>query len=346
MTRKSLGALALALTLIGMAPQQGRAEELQKIVTCLGPDAFYYMLHYVADGAGLFKAEGLDVDLVTVNSGSRQVATVTGGSAEIAEVNLSVAIQAQLQGAEMLINIGQVYETFPHVLFLSNESIKKTGITAATPFEDKVARLKGLKIGITSPGSGTDQLMRILFLGRGKVPDQEVALQPLGGGPPMLAALQKHVIDGFVFTAPLPQAASSQGLGEVVISPFNGEVPELRDVPYMSMVTNRDTLEHKKPQLKKLSLALTKALKFIHDKPVEARTITRKWFKDMDEKVFNASFDEHVKGLPKSLEISPAQLEKTFAFMSMLDQKPETAKYTDIIYPDLAKQAAAEVLGQ
>jgi NitT/TauT family transport system substrate-binding protein len=340
-----LRTIALALALTGLTPHPGRASDQQKIVTVLGPDAFYYMLHYVAEGAGLFKEEGLAVDLVTVNSGSRQVATVMGGSAEVAEVNLSVVIQGQLQGGDM-VNIGSVYDIFPHVLFLSTAAMKRTGITPALSLEDKVNRLHGLKIGITSPGSGTDQLMRILFIGRGKDPDQEVVLLPLGGGPPMMAALKQQAIDGFVFTAPLPQAATAEGLGQVVVSPFIGEVPELRSVPYMALVTSRDALANKKPLLRSLVRALTKARKYVQEKPVEARKATRKYFPDMAEDVFDASFDEHVKGLPATLEISPAQLDKTLAFMNALDKKTVTASYADVVYPDLAHEAAAEILGR
>ena len=65
---------ALFCIAIGAFPIGAHAE-LKNVVVVLGPDAFYYMLHYVADAAGYFKDEGLDVELVTVNSGSKQVAT-------------------------------------------------------------------------------------------------------------------------------------------------------------------------------------------------------------------------------------------------------------------------------
>jgi NitT/TauT family transport system substrate-binding protein len=346
MTTKWFGifvALLLAPAMVG--PNRAQAEPA-KIVDVLGPDAFYYMLHYIADGAGLFTAEGIAVDLVTVNSGSRQVATVMGGSAELAEVNLSVVVQGQVQGADMM-NIGAVYRIFPHVLLLGNDALKKTGIVEGMPIDEKVKRLHGLKIGITSPGSGTDQLMRALFIGRGLDPDKEVTLLPLGGGPPMMAALKQKAVDGFVFTAPLPQAATAEGLGQVVISPFIGEVPEMRGLTYMALVASRDALTNKRPQLLSLVRGLTKARKFAQDKPDEARRITRAHFLEMDEKIYNASFDEALKGLPDTLEITPPELEKTLAFMNLLNKKEQvSAKYEEVIDSSLARQAAKEILGR
>ena len=336
---------ALCCVAIGALPISAHAE-LKKVVVVLGPDAFYYMLHYVADAAGYFKDEGLDVDLVTVNSGSKQVATVLGGSAEAADCNFSVNVQGAAQGGE-LVNIAQVYQTFPHVLFLSNEAIKKTGILSSQPFDDQVKRLHGLKIGITSAGSGTDQLMRSMFIGRGLDVDKQLELLPLGGGPPMMAALTQHAIDGFVFTAPLPQAAEAQGLGHTVISPFVGQIPELRGLTYMALVTSKDALKNKRPQLLALLKAMAKARKLVTDDPNTARKYTRTHFGEMDETVYNAAFAEAISGLPDSLTITESELKATLDNMKLLDKDANTSvSFADVVDTSLSKQADHDILGK
>ncbi len=338
-------ATLLILAAASVVSLPARAQQA-KIVDVLGPDGFFYLLHYIAAEAGFFKEEGVDVEQVTVSSGSRQIATVMGGSADLAEVNLSEFLLAQAKGSD-LVSIGTAYAVFAHSVFLGSDAVKKTGIINGMPLEEKVKRLRGLKIGISSPGSGTDQLMRTLFIGRGMDTDKEVTLVPVGGGPPMIAALKQGVIDGFVFTAPLPEIAAAQGLGKVVISPFDGEVPELRDMTYIALVTSQATLKTKRPQLLALVRALTKAIKLAHDNPQEARRVVRKRFADMDEKVYNASFDEYLKGLPATLVITPAHLKRTLAFINLLQKKEHiTATYADVIYPDLASQAAKEILNR
>jgi NitT/TauT family transport system substrate-binding protein len=82
------------------------------------------------------------------------------------------------------------------------------------PVDEKIRRMKGLRIGITSPGSTTDTTARTLFKARGMDPDQTVQLLPLGGGSNMLAALEKGAADGFVWSAPQPQIAVQKGIGE------------------------------------------------------------------------------------------------------------------------------------
>jgi NitT/TauT family transport system substrate-binding protein len=338
--------LIVAATSASFMPARAQQAQPPKIVDILGPDGFFYLLHYITAEAGFFKEEGVDVEQVTVSSGSRQIAIVMGGSADSAEVNLSVSLQGYVKGGD-LVNIGTAYAIFAHSVFLGNDAVKKTGITDGMPLEEKVKRLRGLKIGISSPGSGTDQLIRTLFVGRGMDTDKEVTIMPVGGGPPMIAALKQGAIDGFIFTAPLPQIAAAEGLGKVVISPFDGEVPELRDMTYISLVTSQDALKKKRPQLLAFVRAMTKGLKLARDNPQEARRLTRKRFADMDEKVYNSSFDEYLKGLPASLVITPAQLKRTLAFMNLLDKKEHiTVNYADVIYPDLARQAADEILGR
>jgi len=62
------------------------------VPVALADEAFYFVLQYIADGAGYFKEEGLDIEIVRASSGSRQVATVMGGSADVAPVNMAVSL--------------------------------------------------------------------------------------------------------------------------------------------------------------------------------------------------------------------------------------------------------------
>jgi NitT/TauT family transport system substrate-binding protein len=79
---------------------------------------------------------------------------------------------------------------------LSNEAIEKVGITPDMKIDEKIKRMQGLKIGMSSSGSSTDTLIRALFLARGYDPDKVVNLQPLGNGAALLDAFEKKLIDG------------------------------------------------------------------------------------------------------------------------------------------------------
>jgi NitT/TauT family transport system substrate-binding protein len=322
-----------------------QTQQRTKVPLALADEAFWYVLHYITDGAGYFKEEGVDIDIVRASSGSRQVAIVLGGSADVAPVNMAISLAANAGGGDA-INLANVYAKMPLVVVLSNAAIKKTGITEGMAIDEKVKRLKDLKLGITSPGSGSDQVIRTLFVTRGMDPDKVVTLQPLGQGGTMLAALEQGSIDGFVFGAPFPQIVESKGLGKVVINPHNDEAPEFRDLSYMGLLTTRAALESKRPQLRAVMRAYTRGLKLAQENPAEARRVTRSVFASVPEDVYVSSFNEALTGLPKSLELNENQLDRTLKLMNLLSKKPIEVKYKDAISPDLAREASKDILGR
>ncbi len=333
--------IAASMTLALARPAEAQS---QKLTIIMGPGAFFYIIHYVADGGGLFKEEGLVTETIDVSSGPAQVSAIMSGSADVGPLGLQLVVQATAQGGDM-VSIAALYNAYPITLVLSNDALKRTGITDTMGIDEKVKRLHGLRLGITTPGSGTDDMARIIFKTRGMDPDAEITIQPLGTTDTMLTALQQGATDGFFYTSPIPEIAVSRGLGQIVIEPLAGNVPEVKGVPYMTLATSHATLEKKKPQLQAVLRAYAKAIKLIHDKPEDARRITRPYFKAMDEAVFNAAFDKYAKGLPTDPVITPDQLVKTVEFMNRVKKTPVSANYDDVIYPDFGREAGKEILG-
>jgi NitT/TauT family transport system substrate-binding protein len=335
--------LAAAMVAAVAVAAPARAESY-KVNYVMAGDGVYYILQYIAEDAGFYKQEHVEMVPVLVNSGTRLMAAVMGGSAEGTSVNLVLTAQAAQKGADV-IAVSRVYDTFPHTLVLSNAAIKKTGITPSMPVDEKVKRLKGLRIGMTSPGSGSDQLVRTLLKARGYDPDTTVTLQPLGQGNAMLAAFEHGLVDGFAFTPPFPQIAVSRGLGQIVIDPFNNDAPELQGGTFLILATTRATLKAHRPALRAVVRAFTRAMKFAQQHPEQARKMTRRHFKQMDETVFNATFDKAIKGVPDSPIISQAMFGKTLTAMNIAAKKKVTATYAQVIDNSLADEAAKEILG-
>jgi NitT/TauT family transport system substrate-binding protein len=339
---RSAAALLIAVGLAATTPGRAAAEP-QKLMICMGPGAFFYVIHYIAEGGGFFKEEGLTTETIDVPSGPAQVAAIMGGSVDVGPLGLQLVVQATAQGGDM-VAISAGYNFYPITLVLSNDAIKRSGITGGMAIDEKVKRLHGLRLGITTPGSGTDDMARILFKTRGMDADREITIQPLGTTDNMLAAMQQNATDGFFYTSPIPELAVTRGLGQIVIEPLTGEVPELKGVPYIILATSHATLEKKPKLLLAAVRAYTKAMLFVREKPDAARRITRPFFKAMDEAVFNAAFDKYAKGLPTDPVITRDQLAKTVAFMNLVKKSPVSANYDDVVYPDLGQEAAQEIL--
>jgi NitT/TauT family transport system substrate-binding protein len=229
---------------------------------------------------------------------------------------------------------------------LSNDAIKRLGITDTMTLDEKIRRVKGVRIGITSPGSSTDEFMRTIMLVRGMDPATDVKLQPGGIGAPMVAAMQQGSTDGFAFMSPFTDIAVSRGLGKVIADPMTGALPEYRDVPYQVITTSRDTLKNKRPLLLHVVRAMTRAMKFAHEDTEGSRRIVRQFFQDTPEAEFNIAFDSYIKAVPTTPVVSQAQVDNTVRMVNLMEKTPISATYDQLVYADLAREAARELLGK
>jgi ABC-type nitrate/sulfonate/bicarbonate transport system substrate-binding protein len=103
MLRKAIVAAALASCVVGASSvlAADAAPKRKITITSVG-DGFHFFPVYIARGAGFFAEEGLEADWVNVNSGTRQAASVMGGSAGMAPLALLHCIKSQAEGAASL----------------------------------------------------------------------------------------------------------------------------------------------------------------------------------------------------------------------------------------------------
>ena len=332
----------LALLAAGGAQAQ---KPLTKATVALGGDGLQFSLQHLALGGGFYKEEGLDVGVVDVGSGPRQAAALMGGSSEFTSLGFIHVLKSISEGGT-LVAIAPSLNLLDIQLVLGNDALQKTGITTAMPLDERVKKLKGLKLAITTPGSTTDTWLRSLLKVRGLDADKDVVVQPIAGGTPMLAALSKKATEGMVWGAPQTHEAVQQGIGKIVVDPFAETIPEIAGVPYTVIITSRDTLKKKPEVLRAAVRALTKAMKFARENPDGARAILHKDFPEIAEPILAKAWRDYQKAIPTSPMITPEQVEKTQAWLNLTAAKPIKLSYETAFYPDFAKQAEAEILGK
>jgi len=340
-----IAALALTSLALTFALGANAQQALPKVTLSLGSDGYFYLLHYITEGAGLYKAEGISVEVVRFSSGAKILASVLGGSTDATMVNVGNTTLAIQKGGD-LIHIAELYTIMPFGIVLSNEAIKKAGITPGMPLDERIRRLKGMRIGTTGAGSGTDLFVRTLFVARGMNPDKEVVLQPLGDGNTMLAAMESKSIDGFVLGSPVTNQAEQKGYGKIVITAIDGEVPEFNGFLYLGLIASNEAIEKKRPLLLAMVRALTRGMKFIKDNPAEAKRIARAHFTDIDDATFNETYAQHLKGIPQSPVITPKEYEQTVKAFYLGTRTQLTVPFEKAVNNDFARQAAKEILGR
>ena len=335
-------AVMLVAAPLGSSPA---AAQPQKLTIAIAGKGLSFIIQYVAIGAGYYKDEGIDPEIVNVASGTRQAAAVMGGSADITQLGLPHTLEAVARGGT-LVAIGTGFDKYPIALVLANDAIKRIGITPTMSLDEKIRRLHGLRIGITSPGSSTDEFMRTILAVRGMDPATAVQLQPIGSGAPMGAATEGGSIDGFAFMSPFTDMIVSRNEGQIIADPMQDNVPEYQDVPYQVITTSRGTLDSKRPLLLATERALTKAIKLCHDQPEAARRIVRGFFTDVPEAEYNAAFDSYMKGVPTTPVVTPAQVANTLRMVNLAEKVPIHPPFDKVVDNSLAEQAGKDILGK
>jgi NitT/TauT family transport system substrate-binding protein len=176
-----VGAAALALPTLAasQAPEKARIT-----IGVGGKPLFYYLPLTIAEQKGFFKAEGLDVEIQDFPGGAKALQALIGGSVDVVSgaYEHTVTQQAKGQNIEALVLQGK----YAGIVL---------GMNKAKAAEYKSpADLKGMKIGVTAPGSSTNMFVNILLAKAGLKPDA-VSIIGVGATAGAVAIMQRGEID-------------------------------------------------------------------------------------------------------------------------------------------------------
>jgi NitT/TauT family transport system substrate-binding protein len=162
-----------------------QAIEKPKVTIAVGgKNLFYYLPLTIAEQLGYFKDEGLDVTIVDFAGGSRALAAVVGGSADVVSGAFEHTVNMQFKGQPMRAFVLQ--GAAPQIVL---------GVNPKTmPNFKTVADLKGKKIGITAPGSSTN-IMANFVLAKAGLKPSDVSFIGVGASSGAVAAMRSGQID-------------------------------------------------------------------------------------------------------------------------------------------------------
>jgi NitT/TauT family transport system substrate-binding protein len=185
MTRLTRFALAAALTFAITGPAAAQAVEKPKLTLGVGgKNLLYYLPLTLTERLGYFKEEGLDVTITDFGGGAKALQSLIGGSADVVTGAYEHTIRMQAKGQDIVavLELGR----FPGIVL----GVRKDRAAKVTSFKD----LKGMKIGVTAPGSSTNFFVNALIAKEGLKPD-DVAIIGVGAGISAVAAMKKGDID-------------------------------------------------------------------------------------------------------------------------------------------------------
>jgi sulfonate transport system substrate-binding protein len=244
----------------------GGGKEMTDIKVASAPNAFLSAL-YVAKDDGLFEKEGLNVEIVEVSSGNDSISALASGQAQYADVGFEDLMELREEGDDSVILVHDILDRVTLTLVMRKEVADRKGVSPDSPLEDRLRALKGLKIGVTSPGAPSDTYTRFYLRSVGLNPDRDVEIIPLDSAPALLAGLEEGQIDAYQLSPPTPYEAAENGFGIVLVDGPKGEVPEFENFSYTAWGTSRSWAEDNPAAAKAFSRAIAQATEKVKSSP-------------------------------------------------------------------------------
>jgi NitT/TauT family transport system substrate-binding protein len=181
--------------------------EKPKLVLGVGGKALlYYLPLTIAEQRGLFKEQGLDVEITDFGGGAKALQSLIGGSADIVTGAYEHTLRMQHKGQDVraLVELGR----FPAIVVVVKKDLAGK--------IKSVADLKGLKIGVTAPGSSTNMLAQFAMVKAGLQPN-DAAFIGVGTGAGAVAAMKKGDIEAMSNLDPVISKLVADGDAEILI---------------------------------------------------------------------------------------------------------------------------------
>jgi NitT/TauT family transport system substrate-binding protein len=245
-----LGALLL---LAAAAPRPAAADDT---LTELGGSIALSLgdvLDVVADRAGFYKQQHLNVVIQLVNSPSAAAALVASGKGDIC----GISYEAVLQG----------YEKGLHLQYFFTKAARLSNVLAV--LDDSPIRslndFKGKNIGVFNIGSAGEITAQLILAGAGLRKD-DVTFSPIGAGAQALDAILNHRVDAIAY--PYAEIVPMELRAHFQMRVWRH--PTLQDVPAAAYASTPDTLASKADAIRRFARATAEAALFVKTNPVAA----------------------------------------------------------------------------
>ena len=205
-------AAILALAAAGLVSAQSAPEKPDVHIAVGGKAALYYLPLTITEQLGYFKDEGLNVKISDFKGGSAALRAVVGGSADVVSGAYEHTINMHARG--------QKFQAF--VLQGRAPQISIAVATARVPNYKSPKDLKGLKIGVSAPGSSTNMFANYV-LEKGGLGPKDVSFVGVGTGSAAIAAIQNGQVDAISNVDPVMTMLEKQGAVKVI---FESRTPQ------------------------------------------------------------------------------------------------------------------------
>ncbi len=310
--------IAVLALVVGLA-LAGAPEKPKVTLAVGGKSLVVYLPLTVAEQLGYFADEGLDVRIEDFKGGSAALKALLGGSADLVVGYFDHIVRLQAQGRDLM-----------GVVLMGKYPGLVLGVR--TELADKVktpADLKGLKVGVTKPGSSTNYFVFYLLAKEGLKPT-DVAIIGVGGGSSAIAAVERGQVDAISHVEPVITTLEKRGQIKVLVDTRNKEGTEAvfgGPYPAATLYTHRAFVEKNPETTQRLVNAIVRALQWMQGKSAEeVVAIMPKAYYQNDPELYTEIVRNSLGMFSENGLFPEAGPKTAYKVLSMFDEKLAAAK--------------------
>jgi NitT/TauT family transport system substrate-binding protein len=304
---KILGVLAAAVCAVSSTI--AAAEPVK--ITNIGHGYFSAAL-YVAKQEKIFEKYGLEPDISYVQGGALALQATLTKQADVGILSYEHVLTVAAQGKRIVAFYCVANRPVNNVI--GNEALLKGAESLGV--EDKVKRLKGMRVAMPSANGSGEKMLGVLARKYNLTLPGDIKSVYLGAeAPAYVAAFQRDLVDAALPFEPAGVLVQQAGKGRIYLNMMNGEIPEFRDILFMTLATHPDNLKDKPELLRKVAQVFTEATKILKTDPQRAKALLAKEYPNMTAETNEQAYATVSQIWPMTGQMTEAQARATHAYL-------------------------------
>jgi NitT/TauT family transport system substrate-binding protein len=261
--------------------------------------------------AGIFRKNGLDLEVVYVNSGSLLNQALIAGTFDVSFSQGSEAMLAKLRGADMRIT-AVIANRFNHVY-----------LTA--PAITSIKQLKGKKVAVSRFGSGSHFQSNLALKEGGLDPDKDVTVLQIGNSGARMAAILSGTVDGTIMAADFVPRAKKEGFN-VVADLADSKI----DYPFLCLNMMGNYIERNPKMVKALIKSMAESIRALQTEQSTAKAVVRAVLRTEDVETVDYATMRSIQVLARRPFPTAAGIQTVLDELSK-EPKAKSSKFEDFV---------------
>lgn len=280
-------------------------EKLERMNIGYSAQAGAFAPIWITKEAGLFRKNGLDVNLIFIPGGPTAAASMLAGEVQAVAMAGPAVVTSNLGGTD-LVMIAGIVNTFAF------QMITVKGITAPI-------QLKGKRVGVNRFGTAPDIAARFALRRMGIDPSEVTILQ-LGEQSTRLLAMKAGQLEAAVVLPPITTIAQREGMHVLM------DMSELgAEFQITGLASSQSFIAKNRPSAMKLMRAFVEGIHFYKTRKQESMAIIAKYMRTNDTEAVEATWDYFARKIVPRKPYPTAQGIKALLDLAA-KERPEAAK--------------------